>query len=73
MGLMAVAPHPSTAIAAAGAFERLAGLSSALVTEYPHATYLSAGMSDDLEEAIAHGATHVRLGSAILGERPVVE
>jgi uncharacterized pyridoxal phosphate-containing UPF0001 family protein len=30
-------------------------------------------MSDDLEEAIAHGATHVRLGSAILGERPVVE
>ena len=73
MGLMAVAPHPSTAIAPAGAFERLAGLSSALMTEYPHATYLSAGMSDDLEEAIAHGATHVRLGSAILGGRPVVE
>lgn len=73
MGLMAVAPHPSTGIAADGAFERLAELSLVLRAEYPHASFISAGMSNDLEEAIAHGATHVRLGSAILGERPMVQ
>ena len=36
----------------------------------PDATWISAGMSGDLEEAIAHGATHLRVGSAVLGPRP---
>lgn len=72
-GLMAVAPHPTTGIAADTAFERLAELSHTLVTEYPYATAISAGMSHDLEAAIEFGATHVRLGSAILGGRPVVQ
>ena len=39
---------------------------------YPDATLLSAGMSSDVEQAIDHGATHVRLGSAVLGNRPTV-
>ena len=72
-GLMAVAPHPSTGIDPGSAFKRLAGLSAALVQEFPHATEISAGMSEDLEAAIEHGATHVRLGSAILGARPTVQ
>jgi uncharacterized pyridoxal phosphate-containing UPF0001 family protein len=36
----------------------------------PGATWVSAGMSGDLEEAVRHGATHVRVGSAVLGNRP---
>ena len=38
--------------------------------QHPDATWLSAGMSGDLEAAIGAGATHVRVGSAILGPRP---
>jgi pyridoxal phosphate enzyme (YggS family) len=66
-GLMAVAPlgeEPRTA------FARLAEVHAAFVTERPEATWLSAGMSGDFEAAIAAGATHVRVGSAILGGRP---
>ena len=66
-GLMAVAPlgeDPATA------FGRLAVVRSALVAEHPGATVLSAGMSGDLEAAVHAGATHVRVGSAILGPRP---
>ena len=37
---------------------------------YPSATWVSAGMSADFGEAIRHGATHVRIGSALLGNRP---
>lgn len=73
LGLMAVAPHPSTGIAVESAFERLAEFSRLLVTDYPQASSISAGMTGDLEEAIKYGATHVRLGSAILGERGTVE
>ena len=39
----------------------------------PDATWLSAGMSEDLEHAIRAGATHVRIGSAVLGSRPAVQ
>jgi uncharacterized pyridoxal phosphate-containing UPF0001 family protein len=35
----------------------------------PSAKYISAGMSEDFEVAIKHGATHVRIGSAITGKR----
>jgi len=69
-GLMAVAPlgeDPRTA------FARLAQIRAQFVRERPGATWLSAGMSSDLEAAIEAGATHVRVGSAILGARPHIE
>ncbi len=68
-GIMAVAPlgeDPDTA------FARLAGVRAELLAQHPDATQLSAGMSGDLEAAIRHGATHVRVGSAVLGPRPTV-
>lgn len=68
-GVMAVAPLGATPEAA---FEKLAAISAALVAEYPHATAISAGMSQDLEVAIRFGATHLRIGSDILGSRPAV-
>lgn len=68
-GLMAVAPHPGDP---EEAFERLSRLREAVLAAHPSATTLSAGMSGDLEEAVRHGATQVRIGSAILGTRPVV-
>lgn len=66
-GLMAVAPLDGDADAA---FRRLAEISAALQERYSHARAISAGMSSDLEQAIRHGATHLRVGSDILGERP---
>jgi PLP dependent protein len=69
-GLMAVAPlgeEPDDA------FARLADIRDSFVRDHPEATTLSAGMSGDLEAAVRHGATHVRVGSAVLGERPTVQ
>ena len=69
-GLMAVAPlgeDPDEA------FARLASVRADLLSQHPGATVLSAGMSGDLEAAIRHGATHVRVGSAVLGPRPQVK
>ncbi|MFD0747196.1 YggS family pyridoxal phosphate-dependent enzyme [Phytohabitans flavus] len=66
-GVMAVAPLGWSAEAA---FEKLADVAARLRAAYPEATAVSAGMSADLEPAIAHGATHVRIGSAVLGTRP---
>jgi hypothetical protein len=66
-GLMAVAPRGEDP---AVAFDRLAALSARLRAEHPDATWLSAGMSADLEQAVAAGATHLRVGSAVLGSRP---
>jgi pyridoxal phosphate enzyme (YggS family) len=66
-GLMAVAPLGEDP---AAAFGRLAEIRAELLTHHPSATWLSAGMSADLEEAIRVGATHVRVGSAVLGSRP---
>jgi PLP dependent protein len=40
------------------------------LADHPDATWLSAGMSADLEAAIGQGATHLRVGSAVLGQRP---
>jgi len=65
-GVMAVAPLRWPA---AAAFERLAAVAAWIRADHPEATLMSAGMSDDLDEAIAVGATHVRVGSAILGNR----
>ena len=66
-GVMAVAPLRTPA---RPAFDRLAALAGALRADHPGATIISAGMSGDLEEAIAAGATHVRVGTAVLGGRP---
>ncbi len=68
-GLMAVAPLGEDPDAA---FARLAAIRAELLDRHPDATQLSAGMSGDLEAAIRHGATHVRVGSAVLGPRPPV-
>jgi PLP dependent protein len=70
-GVMTVAPLAGPyANRPEAAFERLLEISTALRTRHPAATMVSAGMSADLEEAVATGATHVRVGSAVLGERP---
>jgi pyridoxal phosphate enzyme (YggS family) len=66
-GLMAVAPLGAPP---EPAFERLAGLAAQLRGIHADAMSLSAGMSGDLEAAIAVGATHVRVGTALLGGRP---
>ncbi|UPK73348.1 YggS family pyridoxal phosphate-dependent enzyme [Nocardioidaceae bacterium SCSIO 66511] len=66
-GTMAVAPLGGDA---GDAFTRLRKCADALAEKYPHATIMSAGMSGDLEAAIKAGATHVRIGRAVLGERP---
>jgi PLP dependent protein len=69
-GVMGVAPlggDPDEA------FARLAEIASATRREAPEATWISAGMSGDLEHALRHGATHLRIGSAVLGPRPVVK
>jgi uncharacterized pyridoxal phosphate-containing UPF0001 family protein len=52
------------------AFERLAAVAARVRAEHPSALMISAGMSGDLEAAVAAGATHVRVGSAVLGARP---
>lgn len=53
-------------------FARLAEVSQALRQQYPDADAVSAGMSHDLEAAVRHGATHVRVGTALLGRREQV-
>ncbi|MEO8107743.1 MAG: YggS family pyridoxal phosphate-dependent enzyme [Actinomycetes bacterium] len=68
-GLMAVAP---LGVDPGEAFEELATVARAVRADHPEATWISAGMSADLEAAVANGATHLRVGSAILGSRPPV-
>jgi PLP dependent protein len=65
-GLMAVAPLGAEPGAA---FGRLAELAAAVRQRHPGARELSAGMSGDLEAAVEHGATHLRVGSALFGVR----
>ncbi|QHA04142.1 YggS family pyridoxal phosphate-dependent enzyme [Streptomyces broussonetiae] len=70
-GLMAVAPLTGEyAGRERAAFGRLMDLSTDLRRTRPTATMVSAGMSADLEQAVAAGATHVRVGTAVLGVRP---
>ncbi|MFC4224606.1 YggS family pyridoxal phosphate-dependent enzyme [Lysinibacter cavernae] len=66
-GVMAVAPLDEEP---RRAFARLRGYSDALQQLAPHATDISAGMTQDYAEAIAEGATHLRIGTAITGKRP---
>jgi PLP dependent protein len=65
-GLMAIAP---LSMSQSEAFERLANAAERLRNDHPEATELSAGMSGDLEQAIDHGSTCVRVGTALLGAR----
>ncbi len=66
-GIMAVAPVGEDP---AAAFERVRTASGRLLQLAPQATDLSIGMSGDYREAIAAGATHLRIGTAITGNRP---
>ena len=65
-GLMAVAP---LGVDPADAFSKLSAIHKAFMADFPKANKLSAGMSGDYKEAIAQGATHIRIGSSILGSR----
>ena len=66
-GVMGVAP---LGVEAGAAFARLQAYSRALQSEFPSATAISAGMSADWRDALAHGATHLRIGTTITGKRP---
>jgi uncharacterized pyridoxal phosphate-containing UPF0001 family protein len=65
-GLMAVAPLD---VAPDLAFGALRTISGTFLKAFPDATWVSAGMSGDFAAAIASGATHIRIGSSILGSR----
>jgi PLP dependent protein len=67
-GLMAIPPLD---VDPAAAFARLAALHTRLLADHPDARELSAGMSGDLESAIEHGSTCVRVGTALMGARPI--
>ena len=69
-GVMAVAPLGADP---AEAFDALARIADDVRRAHPDATWLSAGMSADLEAAVERGATHLRVGSAVLGQRPSVQ
>ena len=66
IGLMTVAPQNMSPV---GAFSQLQELRADFVGRYPSLTQLSMGMSGDFEAAISCGATHIRVGSSILGSR----
>lgn len=69
LGVMAVAPLDEEP---ASAFERVRRASERVTALAPDATAISAGMSQDYREAIAAGATHLRIGTAITGNRPTL-
>jgi PLP dependent protein len=66
-GVMAVAPRDADPDEA---FAALLAVAERLRADHPDATVVSAGMSGDLEAAVRHGATHLRIGTALLGRRP---
>jgi PLP dependent protein len=66
-GVMAVAPLGADPVQA---FAQLATVARGIQAVHPEAIWISAGMSADLEAAVGSGATHLRVGSAILGSRP---
>jgi hypothetical protein len=66
MGVMAVPPVESDP---EKSFAQVAAIAEGVTSRFPEAKYLSAGMSGDFEVAIAYGATHIRIGSQILGSR----
>lgn len=69
-GVMAVAPPGLDPAGTERAFASLMDVAGRLRRDHPDATDVSAGMSGDLEAAVRAGATHVRVGTAVLGSRP---
>lgn len=69
-GVMAVAPLGVDEAGTEAAFHRLRQAADIVRGIEPAATQVSGGMSGDLEAAVRHGATHLRVGTAILGSRP---
>ncbi|MCL3836758.1 YggS family pyridoxal phosphate-dependent enzyme [Aeromicrobium duanguangcaii] len=69
-GVMTVAPLGQDP---APSFAHLREISTELTRTVPSATTISAGMSEDFETAIAHGATHVRVGRSVLGQRSILQ
>jgi pyridoxal phosphate enzyme (YggS family) len=67
-GLMAIPPLGADPDAA---FAKLADEHQRIQRSHPDATALSAGMSSDLEAAVRHGSTCVRVGTALMGQRPL--
>jgi hypothetical protein len=67
-GVMTVAPLD---VDPRPCFDQLAAISARLREQHPGAGAISAGMSADLEDAVAAGATHLRVGRSILGDRPI--
>jgi pyridoxal phosphate enzyme (YggS family) len=65
-GLMSV---PPLGLDPNDAFTQLSAIHTEFMKRFPTATFLSAGMSGDYESAVSHGATHLRIGSSILGSR----
>ncbi|GGF29567.1 YggS family pyridoxal phosphate-dependent enzyme [Williamsia phyllosphaerae] len=68
-GLMVIAPQEGTA---EQWMARAAEIRASFLVGHPDAVDFSAGMSGDLEEAVTHGSTCVRVGTAIMGSRPIV-
>lgn len=68
-GVMAVAPLGADA---RSAFDELAAIARSVRERWPHASTISAGMSEDLEQAVLAGATHLRIGRSVLGARPLL-
>lgn len=66
LGIMAVAALDEPV---ESEFEKIAKLSQQLISVAPQARFISAGMSQDFETALAYGATHLRIGTAITGKR----
>jgi pyridoxal phosphate enzyme (YggS family) len=70
LGLMAVGPVDREI---EPAFARLQQIQAGFLTEFKDAVFLSSGMSGDYEMAISYGATHLRIGSSILGNRAPIK
>ena len=68
-GLMAIPEHTSDEAILAAQMARMQTLFTELARQYPSVDTLSMGMTEDLELAIAHGSTMVRVGTAIFGAR----
>lgn len=68
VGLMAIPPLDWDAETA---FARLQSEHRRVLESHPNAVGLSAGMSNDLEAAVKHGSTCVRVGTALMGRRPL--
>lgn len=66
MGVMTVPPVESEP---GESFSIIAAIAERVKSDFPMAKFISAGMSGDFEVAIAYGATHIRIGSQILGSR----